>query len=99
MNVKEGTCKIMKGTKSQIWKMQKTSPKMIRNIAKINDNIKSEEKKKPLNISKKSVKAAAFLFPLRRMLVAPIFFEPNVRGSWILKKNFPTKPNGIDPIR
>ena len=23
------------------------------------------------------------------MLVAPIFFEPNVRGSWILKKNFP----------
>ena len=45
--------------------------------------------KNPFNISKKSVNAAAFLFPLRRMLVAPIFFEPNVRGSWILKKNFP----------
>ena len=53
----------------------------------------------PLNISKKSVKAAAFLFPLRRTLVAPIFFDPKARGSSILKKNFPSKPKGIDPIR
>ena len=55
--------------------------------------------KNPLNISKKSVKAAAFLLPLRRILVAPMFLDPKVRGSRILKKTFPTKPKGTDPMR
>ena len=50
-------------------------------------------------MSKVKVNKAAPLFPLRRILVAPIFLEPNVLGSFILKINFPINPKGIDPMR
>ena len=53
--------------------------------------------KNPLNISKKSVKAAAFLLPLLRILVAPIFFDPILRGSSFLKIYDMIRPNGIEP--
>jgi hypothetical protein len=50
-------------------------------------------------MSKVKVKRAAPLFPLRSMFVAPMFLEPNVLGSFILKINFPINPKGMDPIR
>ena len=54
---------------------------------------------KPLRISKNKVNTASFQPPDLRTLVAPIFFEPILRGSFFLNKIESKIPNGIEPHR
>ncbi len=53
----------------------------------------------PLPASPKKVSIAATLFPLRKILVAPGFFEPKVRGSGNPKIQLVTTAKGMDPSR
>ena len=52
---------------------------------------------KDFNISSVNVKNPSFHPFILVILVAPIFFEPKLRGSFFLKRIDNKNPKGIDP--
>ena len=53
----------------------------------------------PFAKSPNKVKTAGSFFPERMTLVAPIFLDPKLRGSFNLKSLLKTIPNDIEPIK
>lgn len=76
-------------------------PKKTNRIArpKYEELLKINKAKKPLNISNIKVVNPNFQPLNLRMLVAPIFFEPDTLGSTLLKIFDRINPDGIEPTK
>ena len=57
----------------------------------------SNVKASPFDKSHKSVRAASFLFPVRKTFVAPMLFDPKARKSMPFLYLVNKKPDGTDP--